>query len=183
MINDIPYRAISDTIWWNEPLLSTNISNSYFRINELRISCSLLTVTTESSSTHYNIVCQDYHDIWMGAKASQITSLTIVYSSVYSGTDKRKHQSSASLAFVRGIHWTIEFPAKRASNAENDSIWWRHHGFTIYHFEIHISLFLLRFVTVKFHSDFTALWKQVTQVNHSTSHNSPCWYTCGICKR
>ena len=40
----------------------------------------------------------------MGAIASQITSLTIVYSIVYSDTDQRKHQSSASLAFVRGIH-------------------------------------------------------------------------------
>ena len=40
----------------------------------------------------------------MGAMASQITSLTIVYSSVNSGADQRKHQSSASLAFVRGIH-------------------------------------------------------------------------------
>ena len=36
--------------------------------------------------------------------ASQITSLTIIYSTVYSGADQRKHQSSASLAFVRGIH-------------------------------------------------------------------------------
>ena len=40
----------------------------------------------------------------MGSMASQITSLTIVYSAVYSGADQRKHQSSASLAFVRGIH-------------------------------------------------------------------------------
>ena len=40
----------------------------------------------------------------MDAMASQITSLTIVYSTVYSGADKRIHQSSASLAFVRGIH-------------------------------------------------------------------------------
>ena len=40
----------------------------------------------------------------MGAMASHITSLTIVYSTVNSGADKRKHQSSASLAFVRGIH-------------------------------------------------------------------------------
>ena len=40
----------------------------------------------------------------MGAMVSQITSLTIVYSTVYSGADQRKHQSSASLAFVRGIH-------------------------------------------------------------------------------
>ena len=40
----------------------------------------------------------------MGAIASQITSLTIVYSTVYSDADQRKHQSSASLTFVRGIH-------------------------------------------------------------------------------
>ena len=40
----------------------------------------------------------------MGAITSQITSLTIVYSTVYSDADERKHQSSASLAFVRGIH-------------------------------------------------------------------------------
>ena len=40
----------------------------------------------------------------MSAIASQITSLTIVYSTVYSDADQRKHQSSTSLAFVRGIH-------------------------------------------------------------------------------
>ena len=45
-----------------------------------------------------------YDDIIMGAIASQITSLTIVYSTVYSGADQSKHQSSASLAFVWGIH-------------------------------------------------------------------------------
>ena len=43
-------------------------------------------------------------DVIMGTIASQITSLTIVYSTVYSGADQRKHQSSASLAFVWGIH-------------------------------------------------------------------------------
>ena len=40
----------------------------------------------------------------MGAMVSQITSLTIVYSTVYSSGDQRKHQSSASLSLVRGIH-------------------------------------------------------------------------------
>ena len=40
----------------------------------------------------------------MSTIVSQITSLTIVYSAVYSDADHRKHQSSASLAFVRGIH-------------------------------------------------------------------------------
>ena len=40
----------------------------------------------------------------MSGMASQITSLGIVYSTVYPGADQRKHQSPASLAFVRGIH-------------------------------------------------------------------------------
>ena len=45
-----------------------------------------------------------YDDVIMSAMASQITSLTIVYSTVYPGADHNKHQSSASLAFVWGIH-------------------------------------------------------------------------------
>ena len=45
-----------------------------------------------------------YNDVIMGAIVSQNTSLTIVFSTVYSDADQRKHQSSASLAFVRGIH-------------------------------------------------------------------------------
>ena len=45
--------------------------------------------------------------------ASQITSLTVVYSIVYSGVNRRKHQSSASLAFVWEIHrWPVNFPHK-----------------------------------------------------------------------
>ena len=49
----------------------------------------------------------------MAAMASQITSFTIVYSTVYSGVDQRKYQSSASLAFVRGIHrWPVNSPHK-----------------------------------------------------------------------
>ena len=45
-----------------------------------------------------------YSNVIMGSMASQITSFTIVYSSVYSGANQRKHQSFASLALVRGIH-------------------------------------------------------------------------------
>ena len=45
-----------------------------------------------------------YTDVIMRLLTSQIISLAIVYSTVYSGADQRKHQSSASLAFVRGIH-------------------------------------------------------------------------------
>ena len=54
-----------------------------------------------------------YSDVIMGAMASQITSLTIVYSTVNSGANQRKHQSSASLAFVQGIHrWPVNSPHK-----------------------------------------------------------------------
>ena len=45
-----------------------------------------------------------YTDVIMGGLGSQITSLTIVYSTVYSGANQRKYQSFASLAFVRGNH-------------------------------------------------------------------------------
>ena len=44
-------------------------------------------------------------NVIMGKMAYQITSLTSVYSSVYSGANQIKHQSSASLAFVKGIYW------------------------------------------------------------------------------
>ena len=55
-----------------------------------------------------------YHsDVIMSATASQITGISIVYSKVCSGADQRKHQSPASLAFVRGIHrWPVNSPHK-----------------------------------------------------------------------
>ena len=69
-----------------------------------------------------------YNDVIMSVIASQITSPTIVYSTVYSGADKRKHQSSASLAFSRGIHrGPVNSPHKWPEKGKNVSIWWRHH--------------------------------------------------------
>ena len=54
-----------------------------------------------------------YSDVIMGAMASQITSPTVVYLIVYSDANQSKHQSSASLAFVRGIHrWPVNSPHK-----------------------------------------------------------------------
>ena len=52
-------------------------------------------------------ICSHYDDVIMSAMASQITSLTIVYSTVYSGADQRKHQSSALLALC------VEFTGDR----------------------------------------------------------------------
>ena len=68
-----------------------------------------------------------FDDVILGSMASQITSLAIVYSTVYSGADQSKHQSSASLAFVRntGDRW---IPRTNGQSAENVSIWWRHYS-------------------------------------------------------
>ena len=55
------------------------------------------------SRTPHNL-SNHYTDVVMTTMAPQITSLAVVYSIVYSGADQRKHQSSASLAFVWGIH-------------------------------------------------------------------------------
>ena len=64
----------------------------------------------------------------MGAIASQITSITIVYSTVYSDADQRKHTASASLAFLWGIHrWPVSSPHKGPVRRKMFQIWWRHH--------------------------------------------------------
>ena len=65
----------------------------------------------------------------MGAMASQITSLTIVYSSVYSGADQRKKKSKLRVTGLCAGNSPVtgEFPAQMASNVEKFSIWWRHH--------------------------------------------------------
>ena len=69
----------------------------YLNINEKGIMLIHLCSIHRTTGLHYN-------DAIMGAMASQIASLAIVYSSVYSGADQGKHQISASLAFVKGIH-------------------------------------------------------------------------------
>ena len=70
-----------------------------------------------------------YTDVLMNAMASQITSLTIVFSTVYSRCrSKETLKLRVTVLCVGNSPVTCEFPAQRASNAENVSIWWRHHG-------------------------------------------------------
>ena len=76
----------------------------------------------------------------MGAVASQITSLTIVYSSVDSDADQRKRQSSASLAFVRGIHRgpvnsPHKWPVTQKMFPFDDVIMWSHYNAPHYTYE------------------------------------------------
>ena len=80
------------------------------------------------SVTPYWLHHHHYNDVIMCAMASQITSLTIVYSTVYSGANQRKHQKFRVTGLCAGNSpATGEFPAQMASYAENVSIWWRHH--------------------------------------------------------
>ena len=66
----------------------------------------------------------------MGAMAPHVTSLTIVYSTVYSGAKKTSKLRVIGLC-VGNSPMTGEFPAQMASNAENVSISWRHHMLTL----------------------------------------------------
>ena len=68
-----------------------------------------------------------YDDVIMGAMASQIASLGIVYSAVYSRRRSKKHQLRLTGLCGGNSPVTGEFPA-RTSNAENGSIWWLHHA-------------------------------------------------------
>ena len=77
--------------------------------------CMLIIVIIATHSCHQSNIrsARHYGGVIMGAMASQIASLASFYSTVYSGADQRKHQSSASLAFVRGIHrWPVNSPHK-----------------------------------------------------------------------
>ena len=68
-------------------------------------------------------------DIIMSTVASQITGVSIVCLTACSGAEQRKYQSSAWLAFVRGIHrWPVDSPHKGPVTQKNYFIWWRHHG-------------------------------------------------------
>ena len=108
-----------------------------------------------------------YSDVIMSAMVSQITSVLIVCSTVCPGADQRKHQSSASLAFVGGEPPVPGgFPSHMTNNAENVSIWWRHHDWLRSN-DIHlrtisreirhpsITKISLKITYLKFHSNLT----------------------------
>ena len=67
----------------------------------------------------------------MGTMTSQITSLTSVYSTVYSGADKKNIEAPRHWPLCGEFTGTGEFPAQMVINTENVSIWWRHHDLEI----------------------------------------------------
>ena len=87
----------------------------------------IIHVAVDPTCRRVSDVVSNYNDVMMAAITSQITSLKIVYSTVYSGADQRKASKLRVTGLCAGNSpGTSEFPAQMASDAENVSIWWRH---------------------------------------------------------
>ena len=125
----------------------------------------------------------------MSTVASQITNLSIVYSTVYSAADQRKYQSSASLAFVRGFHrWPVNSPHKgpvtRKMFPFDDviMIWWRHHV----KFENHRIIFIIIathpviYCKLRFMNKTIYIPKYISYSHYSVSScdSEHVWYWC-----
>ena len=138
-----------------------------------------------------------YDDVIMTMLASQITSLTVVYSIVYSGVNQRKHQSSASLAFVREIHrGPVNFPHKwpvtRKMFPFDDVIMphdnisvpglscWNVHssscGF-FFQYRSRIAMKMKMKIIKKQTIVFSAVWFQIISISYQFEIFS-CWITC-----
>ena len=93
-----------DIFYWNLDSSSTERHAAYQHNTNIQVPVSRL-------SFHDTVTLQWRHNERDGV--SQITGVSIVYSTVCSGADQRKHQSFASLAFVRGLHrWSVNSPHK-----------------------------------------------------------------------
>ena len=133
-------KCLLTTIWWPSRSLM-ELGPTKFR-GSLRI--ALLTPAGQKKSRSMHVRTQSsyrwkdcklfsakelqhYNDVIMGTIASQITSLTIVYSTVYSDADQKNIKGPRHWPLCGEFTGTGEFPVQMASNAENVSIWWRHH--------------------------------------------------------
>ena len=135
-------------VHWNAP--SGRMLSCWRKITIHYVANTLVAdaLRTEETRASFAILLSLHHysDVIMGTLASQITSLTIAYSTVYSWCVILIFVCTASIHFQTQIkenikalcHWPLfcagnplvtgEFPAQMASNAENVSIWWCYHG-------------------------------------------------------
>ena len=105
-------------------VLSDPPSPEYFNVHQDTDGTQQPTISSRSVTyTSLDDSISHYIDVIMTTMASQITSLTVVYSIVYSDADR------VTGHFAGNSPGTGEFPAEMASYVENVSIWWRHHEF------------------------------------------------------
>ena len=117
-----PWKTESIKIWkkntiWNVKIIkvvnsqSFDIDDAFTDINYMCCNCMQFFISSTKHNHGWTI--SHYSDVIMGAKASQITGVSSIYATVCPGADQRKHQSPASLTFVRGIHrWAVNSPHK-----------------------------------------------------------------------
>ena len=118
------------TLWSHVHIFSLTLSGKNQCIWFVKVNCGFAINTKAKTMAHYI-------DVIMTTMASQITILTVVYSIVYSGVDQGKHQSSASLTYVRGIHRDRWIPRRKGLlrgkcfhlMTSSCSIWLRHRSF------------------------------------------------------
>ena len=131
--SEMPYMYIVcgmriGCLYWLLPVGVYVIRDKLPQVTELPLVRVFQSATAQMGKRSPGLLFLHYIDVIMGTIASQITSLTIVYSTVYSDADQRKYQSSASLAFVRGIHRRpVNSPHKWPVTRKMFPFWWRHH--------------------------------------------------------
>ena len=147
-VTNIAYgTAIRTTIWVALKWRHTSVLTSHItdnptvcsavwltskKISKLRSTSPLCGETTDDRSIMREaFLCHDamrdpssnYTDDNMSVMTSQIAGVSMVCSTVCSGTNQRKHQSSVSLAFVRGIHrWQVPPRDSKAENFQFDDV-------------------------------------------------------------
>ena len=92
-------------VWISNDSITSIFELSEIDYNNVRLNqCVMRALGYQWICYSCQIEIPHYRDVIIGSIVSLITSLTSVYSTVHSGADRRKHQSSSSLAFVWGIH-------------------------------------------------------------------------------
>ena len=117
MVSLVCVDSIDGTTWANRTLCENmgRIKNMYWdsvgTCSNRQLGWNSHVCTQYHFYQHYNyqirVGVNHNSDVIMSVMASQLSSLMVVYLTVYSGTDQRKHQSFASLAFVWGLHWGL----------------------------------------------------------------------------
>ena len=120
--------------------------------------CGMPTWKAISNSLNINLIHGHYGDAIMSVMASQIASLTIVYSTVYSGTDSKLTSKFCITGLCQGNQLvTGEFLEQRASDTDNLSIWWHHHD-----------IFKAGCLSISTYQGSVKMWRHLTVSVHPT---------------
>ena len=101
-------------------------SQSHTNIFIYTITCLPFHTVYHCRFTHSFVVQTHYSDIIMGAMAFKITTVSIVYNRLFRRRSKKTSELCVTGLCEGNSPVTGEFPTKRAINAKNASIWWRH---------------------------------------------------------